>query len=212
MITGKASGALRQEYHDLELLDEITKLHYLGQLPSLMNGGDRCNTLIHEFRLHKGMDYVPSTVHSSIKWSKKDPMLDPIPDNLPWMVVTKESIPSLSTKMEMCNVTATGPPKSNKRKQSTQGTEHHILIWDLCSALALAVAILDALALEMVAYRCFGFGGMDFGWNCFGALSASMPKNLISYVYCSVSKKLHKHRCCKLECCFTSMIIYMLLI
>jgi len=93
--------------------------------------------------------------------------------------------------------------------------KHHILIWDLCSALALAVAILDALALEMAAYRYFGFGGkdfVDFGWNCFGALSASMPKNLISYVYCSVSKKLHKYRCCKLECCFTSMIIYMLLI
>jgi hypothetical protein len=33
-ITGRASGALRQEFRDLELLDEITKLHYLGKLPS----------------------------------------------------------------------------------------------------------------------------------------------------------------------------------
>jgi hypothetical protein len=128
MITGRASGALRQEYHDLELLDEITKLHYFGQLPSAVNG-DRCNTLIHEFRLHKGMDYVPSTVHSSIKWNKKDPMLDPIPDDLQWMVVTKESIPSSSsTKMEISNGTAFAPLKGSKRKAITQGKEHRTKI------------------------------------------------------------------------------------
>jgi hypothetical protein len=34
-ITGKASGALRQEFRDLELLDEITKLQYLSKLPHL---------------------------------------------------------------------------------------------------------------------------------------------------------------------------------
>jgi hypothetical protein len=47
-ITGRASGALRQEFRDLELLDEITKLRYLGKLPGSVNG-DRCNTLIHSF-------------------------------------------------------------------------------------------------------------------------------------------------------------------
>ena len=73
-MTGGASGALRQEFRDIELLDEITKLHYLGKLPSSVNG-DRRNVLIHTFRQHIGLTYVPSTVHPSIKWSKKDPML-----------------------------------------------------------------------------------------------------------------------------------------
>jgi hypothetical protein len=73
-ITGRASGALRQEFQDLELLDEITKLHYLDKLPSSVNG-DRRNALIHTFRQHKGMSYVPSTVHCSIKWNKRTPCL-----------------------------------------------------------------------------------------------------------------------------------------
>jgi hypothetical protein len=115
-ITGRASGALRQEFRDLELLDEITKLRYLGKLPGSVNG-DRRNTLIHSLRLHKGMTYVPSSVHPSIKWSKKDPMLDPIADDLPWMLVTKEST-TISK-----DVPST-PLKSSKRKEITPEKEH----------------------------------------------------------------------------------------
>jgi hypothetical protein len=40
-ITGKASGALRQEFRDLELLDEITKLRYHSKLPSSVEGVHR---------------------------------------------------------------------------------------------------------------------------------------------------------------------------
>ena len=89
-ITGRASGALQQEFCNLELLDEITKLCYLGTLPASVNG-NRHNDLIETFRQHKGMNYIPSTVHSSIRWSKIDPMLDPIADNLPWNIVTQKS-------------------------------------------------------------------------------------------------------------------------
>jgi len=124
MITGRASGALRQEYHDLELLDEITKLCYLGQLPSSING-DRRNALIHEFRMDKGMDYVPSTVHSSIKWSKNDPMLDPIADDLLWKVVTKESIPSSSSKIDISNSIAFAHPKAMRERKSYKGKNVH---------------------------------------------------------------------------------------
>ena len=67
-------------------------MRYLGKLPSSVNG-DRRNTLIHTFRLHKGMSYVPRTVHHAIEWSKKDPMLDPIANDLPWKVVPKEQMP-----------------------------------------------------------------------------------------------------------------------
>ena len=126
-ITGKASGALRQEFCDLELLDEITKLCYLGKLPSSVNG-DRRNALIHTFRMHKGMAYVPSAVHPSIKWSKKDPMLDPIANDLPWMVVTKETITSSTSKTKISKETPVTPLKSSKRKEITPEKEHRTKI------------------------------------------------------------------------------------
>jgi hypothetical protein len=126
-ITGRASGALRQELRDLELLDEITKLCYLGKLPSSVNG-DRRNVLIHTFRQHIGITYVPSTVHPSIKWSKKDPMLDPIADDLPWMVVTKNSMPS-SSQTGICKAMPPSTPlKSKKRKEITPEKEHRAKI------------------------------------------------------------------------------------
>ena len=124
-ITGRASGALRQEFRDLELLDEITKLHYLGKIPSSVNGNQR-NALIHTFRLHKGLTYVPSVVHQSIKWSKQDPMLDPIADDLQWKIVTTES--TAMSKTEILKEMPTTPHKSSKRKEITPEKEHRTKI------------------------------------------------------------------------------------
>ena len=124
-ITGRASGALRQEFRDLELLDEITKLHYLDKLPSSVNG-DRRNALIHTFRQHKGMSYVPNTVHCSIKWNKKDPMLDPIVDDIPWAAV-KEPAPNSPFKTSKTQIEKdipVTPLKGCKRKEITPEKEH----------------------------------------------------------------------------------------
>ncbi|KAF8869595.1 hypothetical protein CPB84DRAFT_1693972, partial [Gymnopilus junonius] len=66
---------LHQEFHELEILDEITNIQYLGKL----NGrivGDTGNTLIHAFRKWKGMNYVPAVVHSALRWSKHDPFIE----------------------------------------------------------------------------------------------------------------------------------------
>ena len=82
---------MRQEFRDLELLDEITRLHYESKLPNTILG-DRRNDLIYSYRLHKGMDYVPPTMHDSIKWSESDPMLEPIDTNIKWNILTQSSI------------------------------------------------------------------------------------------------------------------------
>ncbi|KAK0440378.1 hypothetical protein EV421DRAFT_1891537 [Armillaria borealis] len=50
-ITKGASGALRQEFHELELLDEITGLRFEGTLPSNITGLTR-NELIMAYRKH----------------------------------------------------------------------------------------------------------------------------------------------------------------
>ena len=102
-ITGRASGALRQEFRELELLDEITKLQYESRLPQSVMG-DRRIALIHTYRLHKGMSYVPAIVHHSIRWNKADPMLDSKDNNVEWKIVektkVKPTIVVVSTKQE----------------------------------------------------------------------------------------------------------------
>ena len=75
-ITGGASGALRQEFRELELLDSITTLIFNEKLPRKVTMGDRRNILIDQFREYKGESYIPSTVHPAIRWNKSDPFLE----------------------------------------------------------------------------------------------------------------------------------------
>ncbi|KAF8582479.1 hypothetical protein K439DRAFT_1228957, partial [Ramaria rubella] len=66
------SGWLRQEFRELEILDEITKLRYEKNLPSNITG-DRRNTIIREYQLWKGTSFVPKHVHAALCWSNDDP-------------------------------------------------------------------------------------------------------------------------------------------
>ena len=72
-ITGGASGYLRQEFRELELLDDITKLRYENKLPDYINGHRR-NSLIRQFQQWKGTAYVPPKTHPAIRWGKNDPL------------------------------------------------------------------------------------------------------------------------------------------
>ncbi len=74
-ITGGCSGALRQEFQELELLNEIKTAKYTKKLPVTVYGETR-NTLIQTFHEWKGIQYVLKYVHSAICWSKKDPLLE----------------------------------------------------------------------------------------------------------------------------------------
>jgi len=68
LITSGASGYLRQEFRELELLDEITKLRYEGELPDHIQGKFR-NPLIRAYQKWKGTEYVPPITHPALKWS-----------------------------------------------------------------------------------------------------------------------------------------------
>ncbi|KAF8229200.1 hypothetical protein L208DRAFT_1287682, partial [Tricholoma matsutake] len=82
-----ASGYLRQEFRELELLDEITRLSYEGTLPNNINGNLH-NAHIHQFQLYKGTEYVPANVSKQLKWTSEDPMdlLNIVTDS-PWQVI-----------------------------------------------------------------------------------------------------------------------------
>ncbi|KIY62690.1 hypothetical protein CYLTODRAFT_338701, partial [Cylindrobasidium torrendii FP15055 ss-10] len=62
---------IRQEFRELELLDEICKLHLEGKLPYPMSDSTRY-AMIEDYRRYKGKAYVPKSVHSSISWSARD--------------------------------------------------------------------------------------------------------------------------------------------
>ena len=75
-ITGGASGALHQEFRELELLDEITTLHYGNKLSRKIAMADRRNTLIALFREKKGLQYMLSKMHKAIRWNMHNPYLE----------------------------------------------------------------------------------------------------------------------------------------
>jgi len=90
VITGGCSGWLRQEFRDLELLDEITKLAYHSQLVPEIDGHCR-NTLIRQFRIWKGLDHVPENLHPTIKWSAQQPHpLEGKVQDIKWQIVDKK--------------------------------------------------------------------------------------------------------------------------
>ena len=74
-VTGGCSGALRQEFRELELLDDITNLQYLRKLPVTVCGDTR-NNIVSSFRQWKGLHYIPRQVHPAIRWSKCDPLME----------------------------------------------------------------------------------------------------------------------------------------
>jgi len=88
-MTGGASEALRQEFREIELLDEITNLHYLGKLHKSVTGCTR-NQLIKSFHEWKEHQYVPQNVHKSLRWSKKDPLNEGEIEEVCWKIVQTE--------------------------------------------------------------------------------------------------------------------------
>jgi hypothetical protein len=100
-ITGGASGALHQEFRELELLDCITTMRYEGKLPAKMAMANRRNTLIEMFRQHKGLDFIPHTVPDTLKWSKNDPYLEWKHNDIDWAIIKaaeQKTVDSLNRK------------------------------------------------------------------------------------------------------------------
>ena len=102
-ITGKISDALRQEFRELELLDDITDKHYCGKT-ALLLGDDTRNSLIKAYRNAQGLLYVPLSTHKAIRWSNKDPLLEAEIHNASWHIANpsdkKESISGGETAKE----------------------------------------------------------------------------------------------------------------
>ena len=68
-----APGYLRQEFRELELMDEITWFQFEDKiLPSIKD--NLRNFFIRQYQLLKVELYVPDVVPDTLKWTKSDPM------------------------------------------------------------------------------------------------------------------------------------------
>ncbi|KAJ7886401.1 hypothetical protein B0H14DRAFT_2289558, partial [Mycena olivaceomarginata] len=62
---------LHQEFRELELLNEITRLRYEGELPEEVSGSDRIEFL-RSYQRYRSGEYDPMDLHTAIKWWKGD--------------------------------------------------------------------------------------------------------------------------------------------
>ena len=110
-MTGHASGALRQEFRELELLDEITALNFSKKLHITVVGESR-GVLIKSFRQWKGENYVPKNVPKAIRWSKHDPLNESEIFDA-WFIKTKNNKQDNTSKQYKF---IANEPQSKKRK------------------------------------------------------------------------------------------------
>jgi hypothetical protein len=90
MIISGATGYLRQEFCELEILDEITKMRYENTFPAKVQGSTR-NSLIRSFQKWKGTIYVPPSIHKALTWSAKDPLpLLSVVTDASWQMISKD--------------------------------------------------------------------------------------------------------------------------
>ena len=100
---------MRQEFHELELLDEITKLRYEGKLPDHIQGKFR-NPLIRAYQTWKGTSYIPDLTHPALKWSAKDPLpLLPVVTDAPWQIIEKKQATKKNKKTRDTKVEGDAP-------------------------------------------------------------------------------------------------------
>ncbi|KAF8646081.1 hypothetical protein AX16_007404 [Volvariella volvacea WC 439] len=85
-IIGGASGALRQEFRELELLDYITLKQYEGKLPSDITTGLRTSIILNFFE-YMGEEFQPKLLHNAIRWNKTDPFDLAKGFDQPWKVI-----------------------------------------------------------------------------------------------------------------------------
>ncbi|KZP05530.1 hypothetical protein FIBSPDRAFT_673373, partial [Athelia psychrophila] len=93
---------VHQEYRELEILSEITRLRHEGQLPDHINGHHR-NTLIRQYQLWKGLNIAPKSIHPAITWSSQSPMklLSHVEDD-EWVIIKTDSKNKPVTQAKAC--------------------------------------------------------------------------------------------------------------
>ncbi|KLO04883.1 hypothetical protein SCHPADRAFT_840068 [Schizopora paradoxa] len=113
------AGNIRQEFRELELLDEISRLKYETMLPQEVDGIVR-RDIIAQFRKWKGQNHMPENMHESLRWTKRIPFqLSPCED-AQWKIVTGSNRKPRQEKTTFAvghkNMSTYVPVQHNQRK------------------------------------------------------------------------------------------------
>ena len=91
LITGGISGWLRQEFCDLEILNDITTRNVENNLHSSVTGTTQY-TLIKAFCSVYGNSYIPQHVHNALRWSTNEYSVPVNPTNMQWSLIKKKQL------------------------------------------------------------------------------------------------------------------------
>ncbi|KAK0216365.1 hypothetical protein IW262DRAFT_1276804, partial [Armillaria fumosa] len=108
-IRGGCSGRLRQEFRELEMLDDITRRWYDGVLPITVTGDTRY-LLIQSYMSHVGLHYSPPNMDTALVWSTVQPFDMTDATVLTWKKTLIPHKPVALTPMK--------PPKKRKGRAS----------------------------------------------------------------------------------------------
>ncbi|PBK92313.1 hypothetical protein ARMGADRAFT_1031188 [Armillaria gallica] len=100
-IQGGCSGHLHQEFHELELLNDITNWLYQGALPVTILGKTQYS-LIQSFRDHIGMEYTPSLMDAKLMWSVSEPFMMEDANDLRWVKSMITHKPNIRIESSAC--------------------------------------------------------------------------------------------------------------
>jgi len=128
-IMGGASGHLRQEFREQELLDEISECLYDGSLPSTIDGQLR-NSLIRQYQLFKGTKYMPVNTPPALKSTESDEMtMLPVVTDSPWQILpskVEDSKNTPVTKSTYVTAKSTNIRNTNEKKRKSDEVEDHV--------------------------------------------------------------------------------------
>lgn len=114
---GGLSGTLRQEFRELETLNDITRLEFHGELPREVHGATR-SELLGNYQAWKGRLYVPPDVPLVLNWSDHPiESLDPPEQLSPWCIVSRSNENTKPSKTSEPNA------RPANRKRKTKSTE-----------------------------------------------------------------------------------------
>ncbi|KAL4262377.1 ATP-dependent DNA helicase [Pleurotus pulmonarius] len=99
MLTGGCSSALKREFRELEILDEITRRRFEGDLPQQVVGPGR-RQLIDQFLKTVRRGFIPTGLHSSLAWSNRDPLIPKSHKDVEakWLIVNDNNASHLMTR------------------------------------------------------------------------------------------------------------------
>ncbi|RDX50978.1 hypothetical protein OH76DRAFT_1455199 [Lentinus brumalis] len=125
-LTGGLSGALRREFRELEILNEITHLRCEGNLFATVSGTTRAS-LIRSYQELMGPQHIPCSVPAALDWSN-EPLssLEPPEEPPVWSLsphsakktntINQNTYQSVSPSASLAASTNSAPPHQSDRR------------------------------------------------------------------------------------------------